>query len=195
MNYLAHTYFSIDDKEIMIGSFIADSVKGKQIDNYSIKVKQGIILHRTIDNFTDSHPIVKQSIKRLDGQFAKYGPVVIDMFYDHFLAANWENYHSANLKDYTKNIYSILFSNYLILPPKIKRILPFMSSQNWLYNYKSIEGIGKSLSGLATRTPHKSNMEFAYLILHEKYYYFYNDFKSLFSDLILFMEDNKYKNK
>ena len=86
MNYLAHLYLSAFNKEIMVGNFIADRVKGKQYLNFPQEVQQGILLHRSIDSFTDEHPVSKIIRKELFPAHRHYSSVLVDMFYDHFLA-------------------------------------------------------------------------------------------------------------
>ena len=92
MNFLAHLYLSGDDKEIMLGNLIADSVKGNAILDFNEGVQEGIRLHRRIDHFTDEHPIVQRSKERLRPKYHKFAGVVTDMFYDHFLARDWDHY-------------------------------------------------------------------------------------------------------
>ena len=98
MNYLAHTYLSGTDSDILVGNFIADAVKGRQVDNYSEKIQQGIHLHREIDTYTDSHEVTKRSKSRLYEKYRHYSAVIIDIFYDHYLAVEWNNYHQQNLE-------------------------------------------------------------------------------------------------
>ena len=92
MNFLAHLYLSGDNEDLIIGNFIADMVKGRQIENFQEEVVKGIELHRKIDYFTDNHAIVDQSKRRLRNKYRLYSGVIVDMFYDHYLAANWSEY-------------------------------------------------------------------------------------------------------
>lgn len=92
MNYLAHIYLSGEDDQLKIGNFIADSVKGRKFIGFPHQVKNGIILHRAIDTYTDSHPVVKKSVHRLFPVYSHYSAVIVDILYDHFLAANWHEY-------------------------------------------------------------------------------------------------------
>ena len=98
MNYLAHIYLSGENDMLKIGNFIADSVKGKKYLDYPVSIQQGITLHRNIDEFTDSHPIVHQSVHRLFDKYSHYSTVIVDILYDHFLAANWQDFHETKLE-------------------------------------------------------------------------------------------------
>ena len=92
MNFLAHLYLSPEDDHITLGNFIADAVKGKEFYKYNDKIKEGILLHRAIDKYTDQHPVFKRSTQKLNGKYKKYSAVITDIYYDHFLAKNWNNY-------------------------------------------------------------------------------------------------------
>ena len=91
MNFLAHIYLSGDDPNIQLGNFIGDFVKGRNlVEQFGHEIAKGIELHRAIDEFTDKHPIVKLSKVRLREKYRHYAPVIVDIFYDHYLAKNWE---------------------------------------------------------------------------------------------------------
>ena len=114
MNFLAHLYLSGNNKEVILGNFIADAVKGKELNRYKEQVQVGIRLHRAIDTYTDKHPVVEKSKERLRGKYHKYAGVIVDMFYDHFLAANWNEYSNEPLNKFTSNAYRILILNFLV---------------------------------------------------------------------------------
>src|SRR5688572_23493915 len=100
MNFLAHLYLSGDFDELMIGNFMADFVKGKPSPSIHPQIVKGIELHRQIDTYTDTHPIVKASKVRLQPTYRKYAGVIVDMYYDHFLAIHWQKYSSVSLHEF-----------------------------------------------------------------------------------------------
>src|SRR6187200_947443 len=116
MNFLAHTYLSGNNEKLMIGNFIADFVKGKKKDDYPDEIRKGIELHRFIDFYTDHHDIVMNSIRRVHPRQEKYSGVVVDILYDHFLAANFKEFSDTPLQDYSNNTYGILKKNWDVLP-------------------------------------------------------------------------------
>ena len=186
MNFLAHIYLSFGDDEITIGNFIADSIPGNKIDHLPTRIQKGVLLHREIDTYTDSHVIPKISSKRLHKNYSHYSRVIVDIFYDHFLAKNWKNYSDTPLKIYVENFYDLLEDNYPILPHGVKRMMPYMITDNWIYNYSKMEGIGRVLNGMNRRTKNKSKMNFAILDLEEHYIDFEKEFTSFFEELITF---------
>lgn len=187
MNYLAHLYLSGNDEQRMIGNFIADHVKGKAIHNFPEGVKEGIFLHRRIDEFTDSHPVVAESKLRLRSTFHKYAPVIVDVFYDHFLARDWLTYHHQALPQFAAETYELLQRHDNLLPDRTRYMLGYMSSQNWLLHYSTVEGIHKALSGMARRTSFSSGMENAAEHLSLHYDEFGSEFNRFFADLRSFV--------
>lgn len=168
----------------MVGNFIADTVKGKGFETYDEAIQKGILLHRFIDSFTDSHPITLKSRGRLYAHFGKYAGVVQDVFYDHYLALNWHEYHQTDLREYTGFIYSTLGVYRSIFNDRADRIFHFMQLQDWLGNYVHQEGIQRALTGLSRRAKFPSNMEESLPALREHGSALSSDFKAFFPSLI-----------
>lgn len=186
MNFLAHIYLSGDDISITIGNFIADGIKGKDYKKYPQNIQTGILLHRQIDTYTDAHPTVRKSTKRLHENYGHYSGVIVDILYDHFLAKNWKRYSKTPLADYIDDFYDTLNDNYETLPLRIQKMMPHMIADNWLLSYASLEGIAKVLDGMNKRTKNRSKMNFAINELKEFYEEFENEFTLFFDELIDF---------
>jgi acyl carrier protein phosphodiesterase len=170
MNFLAHLYLSGENPKIQLGNFIGDFVKGKPGQlNYDKEIVKGIELHRAIDEFTDSHAIVLESKVRLRPKYRHYSSVIVDMYYDHFLARNWNDYHDDLLPDYADKVYGLVEQNLAILPGQVQRMMPFMVRGNWLVNYAQIEGIHRALYGMSGRSKYDSKMDEASKDLVEHY--------------------------
>lgn len=189
MNYLAHIYLSGDNDLVTVGNFIADDIKGKKYKKYEREIQIGILLHRYIDTYTDAHPTVRQSTKRLHKKYGHYSGVIVDILYDHFLAKNWDNYCELPLKVFTENFYRSLESNYEILPSRIKKLMPYMITDNWLLSYASVEGIQRVLEGMNRRTKYRSKMNEAVKELDDFYIDFELEFTSFFDELKQFAQN------
>ncbi len=183
MNFLAHIYLSNEQQEITIGNFIADGIKGTKYTQFTKGIQQGILLHRAIDSYTDTHPIVRKSKKRLHKKYGHYSGVIVDILYDHFLAKNWKQYHSIPLHKYIENFYNFINSNFDSLTPRIQKMMPYMIKENWLLSYASTEGIGKILDRMNQRTNYQSKMNLAVLELTTYYNEFEEEFTLFFKDL------------
>ncbi len=186
MNFLAHIYLSFGDDKITLGNFMADSIRANKYKHLPERVQKGIFLHREIDTFTDTHPIPKKSSKKLHKNYSHYSRVIVDIYYDHFLAKNWKTYSNESLAVFVDRFYDLLADNYVILPGGVKRMMPYMISDNWLLNYANLDGIEKVLNGMNRRTKNKSKMNFAILDLEEHYKEFEAEFTAFFEELIVF---------
>jgi acyl carrier protein phosphodiesterase len=189
MNFLAHIYLSGDDEELMVGNFIADHVKGKQVLEFSKRIQEGIKLHRAIDTYTDQHEVVHQSKVRLRHQFRKYAPVIADIYYDHFLAVHWPTYHHQTLEEYVARQYHILRKYEEVLPARTLRMLGYMEQENWLLGYRHFEGMQRVLTGMSRRASFESNMEFATEELQNNYIHYEAEFLQFFPELKKFVEN------
>lgn len=186
MNFLAHIYLSGENDLIKIGNFMADGIRGKKFENYHPDIQKGILMHREIDTFTDNHPIFKKSTKRLHDKYHHYSGIIVDIFYDHFLAKNWTKYSDEPLDIFVNNFYSSLNTNYDLLSERTKEIMPYMIEQNWLFNYQTTEGIGRILTQMDNRIQNSSNMRFSIEDLLEFYSEFEIEFISFFEELRTF---------
>ncbi|WP_299114131.1 ACP phosphodiesterase [uncultured Winogradskyella sp.] len=186
MNFLAHIYLSGENKLITIGNFVGDGVRGNKYKNYPREIQIGIQLHREIDTFTDAHPIFRRSTKRLHKFYGHYSGVIVDIFYDHFLAKNWTTYSDVPLSDFIQDFYRSLNQNFDSLPPRFKRLTPIMIEGNWLLSYATLDGIQLVLNGMNHRTKGLSKMNQATKELKMYYNAFENDFTEFFTELIEF---------
>ena len=186
MNFLAHLYLSENNTNIMIGNFIADHIRGNNYDGFSKEIQQGIFLHREIDTFTDAHEVVRKSKRRLHKRYRHYDGVIIDIFFDHFLAKNWANYSAIPLDVYTNSINQLFREISSELPVKSQQFIKYMNEYNILFNYQFENGIERVLNGMNHRTKGKSQMNLAIedlTILHQE---FEEDFTIFFEDLCNF---------
>ncbi|MDN3672764.1 acyl carrier protein phosphodiesterase [Flavobacterium branchiarum] len=183
MNFLAHIYLSGNNDLIKIGNFMADGIRGKQFETFPAEIQKGIILHRAIDTYTDAHPIFRQSTKKLHEKYHHYAGVIIDVFYDHYLAKNWKVYSDENLEDFVKRFYDSLTENHTLLTEKTQHMMPIMFRENWLVSYQTIEGIHHILTQMDRRTKNTSKMQFASNELKEYYTEFETEFTAFFEEL------------
>ena len=188
MNFLAHIYLSGDNELITIGNFVADGVRGNKYRLYPKEIQIGIQLHRQIDTFTDAHPVFRQCTKRLHKGYGHYSGVIVDIFYDHFLAKNWESYSDVPLEKYIANFYNSLSENIDLLPPRFKKLTPIMIEGNWLLSYATVEGIQLVLNGMNRRTKGRSQMNESTKELKEHYEAFEEEFTVFFKELKAFSE-------
>ena len=193
MNFLAHLLLAGPDAtaptyaDRLLGQFIADSVPGRQLENYPAEVQQGIRAHRAIDAFTDQHPVVRRTTARLRAAgYGKYAGVVADVFFDHFLARNFPEFSAEPLVDFTQRVYGLLAGREAEFPAPVRRFFPYLVQQNWLLHYAAIEGIERALQGLSRRASPGSGMETAGAELRRNHAAYEADFRAFYPQLRAF---------
>lgn len=190
MNFLAHAYLSGDDEKILLGNLAGDFIKGRQaLAAYPPQVVRGVELHRAIDEFTDNHAVVRQSKDHLRPTYGHYAGVIVDVFYDHFLAAHWKTFHHVSLENFAARTYAVLDAFSSELPPKFRHMFPYMVRGNWLVSYREISGVHRALSGMASRSPYESKMEHAAADLERNYDEFDSEFQQFFPKLKAFADE------
>jgi acyl carrier protein phosphodiesterase len=184
MNFLAHIYLSGTSPKTMVGNFIGDFVKGRNVvEQFEPDIARGIELHRSIDEYTDHHPVVQLSKNRLRPKYRHYAAVIVDIFYDHLLSRFWSDYHDETIENFSAGVYKILQQHSNVLPMQVNNLLPYMIRDNWLLNYGTFTGIERALIGMSRRATHDSKMDESIHDLREHYDDFKSEFESFFPDL------------
>lgn len=184
MNFLAHQFLSFQNRELQIGNLFGEIVRGKDYIYYTPEIQKGILLHRSIDSYTDAHEIVKKSTKLFHLRYKKFAPVIVDVLYDYFLIKNWERYHSTPFDDFVDSCYSLFRAEFINFPLQLQHIVHHMLQNDWFHKYSSFDGIQQTLSGISKRSKFENNMEEAVneLIVYEQQ--LDDDFKLFFPQLI-----------
>ena len=174
MNYLAHAYLSFNHPEILTGNMISDFVKGKKKFDYPPVIQQGIMLHRAIDTFTDTHEATKEAKQVFRPHYRLYSGAFVDVVYDHFLATDPTEFTEQVLLDFSQQVYSALDKQLHWLPERFALTFPYMKEHNWLFNYRTRWGTGKSLGGVVRRSVYLTESDTAFH-LFEKHYQLLQD--------------------
>lgn len=183
MNFLAHIYLSGEDEEVKIGNFIGDYVKGSAFHIYPEKIKEGILLHRFIDSFTDKNKYTLVAKTLFTPKYRKYSGIVIDIIYDHFLAVFWNNYSTIPLLEFIDNFHNLLGKYREMLPAEVQEMVPKLIANERLYSYRKIEGIKSVLSTMAIYTSLPDHSDFAIKVLEENFDFLKENFFLFFSDI------------
>ncbi|MEG4007275.1 ACP phosphodiesterase [Microcoleus sp. Pol11C1] len=192
MNYLAHLFLSEGTPESLIGNLLGDFVKGSAVNLYSEEIRKGIDLHRKVDSYTDSHPIVRSSKSLVSSHRRRFAGVLIDVFYDHFLAKNWLEYSEIPLRDFSQDVYKILQDNRDILPDSLQRVLPTIIARDLLSSYQEIAEIGITLTRMSARLKRTNNLASGIEDLTANYQRLESDFRDFFPDLIKYATVGKF---
>ena len=188
MNYLAHLYLADDSPGSLIGSLLGDFVKGTLDKTYDEEITRGILIHRRIDSFSDSHEKVFESKRLISPKRSRFSGIIIDVCFDHFLARSWSEYSNEELADFTRKVYVLLSKYSHILPYKPRSIIPKMIEEDWLGSYQYIEGIGQIMDRVSRRLTRGEGMLGAVKELETNYEKMEENFKSFFPELIAYVE-------
>jgi len=197
VNYLAHAYLSFGDSDILAGNMISDFVKGKKKYDYSARIQMGITLHRKIDEYTDSHPATKEAKEYLKKSAGPYAGAFMDIVYDHFLANDPYEFEEGTLAEFAQNTYRQLAPFQNEFPEKFRRFFYYMQMQDWLFNYRSTQGIHNSFRGLCHRAKYIKDAEpvFESFLTHYEelkmsYEFFFPHVKTLAYHELLYLRGN-----
>lgn len=184
MNYLAHLFLSDGTPASLIGSLLGDFVKGSAVNIYPQDIRNGIDLHRKVDRYTDSHAIVRSSTSLVCADRRRFAGVLVDVFYDHFLAKNWLQYSEVPLRDFSRNAYKVLQDNREILPESFQQVMPQIIARDLLSSYQEIDGIDRALNRMSARIKRTNNLASGVEDLTANYQQLESDFRVFFPDLI-----------
>lgn len=189
MNFLAHLFLSCERESLIVGNFMADFIRNRDLVSLPGSIIEGVHLHRKIDSYTDNHPVVRQAMRRLYPNHHKYASVVIDVFYDYFLAKNWERYSDRSLLAFTDETYRVLLRNKEIMPPFLQQRLEMMVEDDWLIIYTHVEGLNRTFRRLQRRVSRPELLEGATNTLLKYEEELDEEFQLFFPDVIAYVRD------
>lgn len=198
MNFLAHLLLSGDCENIIMGNFTGDFVKGKLTDSrvgeWDPDYTRGVRLHRFIDNFTDTHDEVRLMRRNIGRSYTRVTGVAVDIFFDHFLAIDFQQYSSEKFSDFCERMYTVMERNDTLVPLEMKPMVTAMIRYRWLQGYSTLEGIERALSGLANRYEFMADIKGAEKDLMANFELYQGCFNRFFPELMnasqRFLTDN-----
>ena len=186
MNFLAHVYLSGSNDKIAIGNLIGDRVKGNKIKLLPKEIQSGVTFHRLIDDFTDHNQIFRECVTKLFPKYRHFSRVIIDMYFDHFLAKNWNYYHNLPLNKFSTEFYKKIIKIATEFNQDIERFINALVKYNWFEYYKTTLGLYIILSQMEKQTKFNSNLGTSVRDLTENYEYFEIRFFQFMKEIIKF---------
>jgi acyl carrier protein phosphodiesterase len=184
MNWLAHLYLSEPTAVFRLGNLLPDLVSASALAAMPSEFQPGIQCHRRIDAYTDSHPIFRRSIQRIDPPFRRYGGVLVDVFYDHILAREWNSRAAQPLPEFATEVYRSFDAHWLTIPAEARARLQAMCATDWLCSYREIEGITLALTRIGGRLRRPVDLGAAVPSLERDYAGLRDDFAEFFPQLV-----------
>jgi acyl carrier protein phosphodiesterase len=182
MNYLAHLHLGGQRPGQLLGSLYGDFVKGRLQGQFAAEIEGAIQLHRSIDVFTDRHPLVDVALSRFSLTRRRYAGIVLDVFFDHCLARDWALYADRPLALFTSDVYRVLSSERQ-LPERLAQIAPHMVANDWLGSYREFEVLEQVLRGISRRLTRPEELAAAMQELRRLYEPLSEDFRLFYPQL------------
>ena len=151
MNHLAHALLAGDDDALLLGSLLGDFWRGAPDPAWSAGVRRGVLLHRSIDVYTDSHPVVGASRARFEPPWRRYAGILVDMYFDHALARDWRRHAAEPIAGFSQRIGALLADNAAWLPPAMNRFARYADEHGLYAAYARRTAIERALAGIGTR--------------------------------------------
>jgi acyl carrier protein phosphodiesterase len=189
VNYLAHAYLSFSDPGILVGNMISDHVKGKKKFDYAAPILKGIMLHRYIDNFTDTHEATAAAKEIFRPHYRLYSGALVDVLYDYYLANDENEFTDSSLLKFSAHTYQTLDLYTSRFPPSFAAMYPYMKEHNWLYHYRSREGIARSLQGVVRRATYLTESATAFRLFEDNYQRLQTCYRQFWKDLKLYARE------
>ncbi|MBE7490953.1 MAG: DUF479 domain-containing protein [Planctomycetes bacterium] len=183
MNYLAHLVLADNTPESLVGNLAGDFVGGLGLGEVHPSLRPGVERHRAVDRFTDSHPVTARSRARLQARWRLFSGVLVDVFYDHFLARDFERLAGEPLARFAGRVYAALQSQAAVLPPRLAKAAPVMIRHDWLAAYAELDGVAVILGRMARRTRRGAELARAAEDLRDHYAALAADFNEFFPQL------------
>ncbi|MFT6927925.1 MAG: acyl carrier protein phosphodiesterase [Psychromonas sp.] len=188
MNFLAHLHIAEHTETSFVGNFLGDFVKGNPIGQFDVDIVQGIRLHRFVDSYTDQHQLVKLAKPLFAADLRRYAPIALDMFWDHFLAKHWSQFHDLSLGDFCRQaqLQIELESSREInaFPEHFKKISTLVWQERWLESYQKIENIQYALARMSLRSVRMAPLALTGETLVKHYQRLSEIFFELYADLL-----------
>ena len=187
MNFLAHLFLADPQPEALLGSLMGDFVKGPLTGRHPPVLERALAQHRAVDTFTDAHPIVRTSRARVAPPHRRFAGIVVDMYYDHYLARHWDEFADEPLAVFTARVYAVLLAEEARLPDRLRRIAPSMARRDWLGSYRYVESVHAALDRMGERLKRGNGLLGAGEALMPHYTSLEADFRAFFPQLVRFV--------
>lgn len=183
MNHLAHALLAAPDEDLMFGGLIADFVRGRVDPALPRGVRHGIALHRSIDAYTDAHAEVAAARALFEPPFRRYAGILLDVWFDHRLAHNWDRYGIGSLHAFSREVQALLARRHADVPAAMHGFVRYLRAHDLPERYRERDAIGQALRGLASRLSRANPLADALPVLERNAAAIEPHFAAFFPDL------------
>jgi acyl carrier protein phosphodiesterase len=191
MNWLAHLYLSEPNPQFRVGNLLPDLASAAQLAFLPEPYQKGIRCHRQIDRFTDSHPRVQSCVRRFPPPYRRFGGILTDVYFDHFLARDWSEYSTVPLPDFINEIYRDIETCASVIPAQANQPLQRMREEDWLGSYHCIAGVTDILGRIGRRLRRPLDLPDSLTTFQEHETAFRDDFQVFWQNLLAHLRSQR----
>lgn len=192
MNWLAHLYLSEPNAQFRVGNLLPDLASAAKLAGLPEAFQKGIRCHRQIDRFTDLHPRFRSCVSRFPKPFRRYGGILTDVYFDHFVARDWSKFSTVPLPHFIIEVHRDIETCLPEIPSDIAPHLRRMSHENWLGSYHTLSGIEEILDRISRRLRRPFNLAGSVPVFVEQEAAFCEDFHAFFPELISHVQNGAF---
>jgi acyl carrier protein phosphodiesterase len=122
----------------------------------------------------------------LTPEHGHYARVIADVFFDHFLAARFDELGGEPLEAFLSRTFAVIDPHVDALPGMLRYVYPRMRDEEWLQSYREIEGIAMALAGISRRLSRRPRLETAARHLIDSRVELERSFDQFFPDVVAF---------
>jgi acyl carrier protein phosphodiesterase len=183
MNWLAHLQLSEPSAAFRLGNVLPDLAAARELTGLPAEMLRGVQCHHRIDAFTDAHPRFRGSVARLSPAHRRFGGIIVDVLYDHFLTVRWNDYSAVPLRACVDEFYASFDQHREQVPMSVWPVLERMREQDWLRSYGDLAGVRLALWRIGRRLRQPRDLGECVPELEQDYAGFGSDFDVFFPQL------------
>jgi len=152
MNHFAHLVLAQPTVESTVGNLLGDFARGLDAGSLAPPVRAGLLNHRAVDRFTDSHPLVVEMRRSFSRARRRFAGIALDIYFDHLLIDYWDQLEQRSLEPLISGFYRRMAAGQAMMPGQdMRRVTRRMIDYDWFGSYRELEAIATSLDRVAAR--------------------------------------------
>ena len=152
MNHFAHLVLSRPTVESAVGNLLGDFARGLDTQSLATPVRAGLLNHRAVDRFTDSHPLVREMKLGFSRKRRRFAGIALDIYFDHLLLEHWQRFDRRDLGEVIAEFYRRMEAGQSLMPgDNMRRVTRRMIEFDWFGSYRDLDAVAESLDRVAQR--------------------------------------------
>ncbi|MEP2652925.1 MAG: ACP phosphodiesterase [Paraglaciecola sp.] len=130
-------------------------MRGSELSYLPLAIERGIRLHRSVDTFTDSHPLILDLKQQFSGKLRRMSGVIIDIYFDYLLMTNWDDFAVTSSNSLFDEFYDELDKFVLPINAHFNKQAQRLVKYKWLNQYENRDTCFQAFSSIESRLGNK----------------------------------------